>query len=147
MTQCPTQRKSTNVSNQQCIIKRDSCGKVRCVYEMSNLHVTREPRHQGLRGGRSWTLRMDELSDTNSTNTSEDDVRSCLYSDRHVFNKRPHSLPRKIVRSCELLHDPLRISLQKNVELSTLFSFRQISCRRYVNWIIYEDISWSKMGF
>ena len=101
----------TNVSNQQCVIKRDSCGKVRCVYELSNLHVTREPRHQGLPGGRSLALRTDELSDTNSTNTSEDDVRGCLCSDRHVFNKRSRSLPREIVRSCQLLHDPLRISL------------------------------------
>ena len=51
-------------------------------------------------------------------------------------------LSREIVRSCELLHVPLRISHgKKKVELSFLFSLRQISYRQYVNWIMCEDIN------
>ena len=87
MSECPSQRKSTKMSSQQCVIKRDSYGKDRRVCEESNLHVTRESRHQGLLGSRSSLLNMDELSDVNFINTSEDTLRVYLCSDRRVIKK------------------------------------------------------------
>ena len=86
-------------------------------------------------------FRMDELSDANSTNTSKDDVRGSLCSDRHVF-KNPTVYQG---RSCEVLHDLLRIS-QRNTSSYPSCSASVASHVDYGNLIIYEDASWSTFG-
>ena len=87
MTQCPSPRKPTKVSNQQCEaeLMRESTISLRIV---KLARGQKGAHHQGLRGSRSLVLRMYEVSDTNSTASVLIGMSS---------KKDAHSLPMEIV--------------------------------------------------
>ena len=126
-------------------VKRSSCGKVRCVYGLSNLHVAKRSTSSG-------TSRKSVIGLENVWGEWHNFHKNIWrWFTRFLIDMSSKKRRLQFTKGDRVIvwasAWPFQNFTSKIVKRSTLFSLRQNSCRRCVNWIIYEDKGWCKMGF